>query len=203
MLRSILGINLAQNSESSLQAQIQNIVVAVGLFIFQSVQIFSLCSFGLIFALINKIKLLLTPTVYETEFDAFINTKKGKEIFKKYAKKEWSLENILFYEDVQKYKNITSFKYAQRRSKEICNNFINPGSPLEINLSSHVRRSTQEKVKNIIEYKDGFKIIFDDSIKETKRNMRDTFARILKEEDYKIWKMSSRNIIEENPDTVN
>jgi hypothetical protein len=61
--------------------------------------------FGVIVVCFQKIQKRSKSNVYESVFDALINDKKGKEIFKRYSRSEWSLENILFFEDVERYKN--------------------------------------------------------------------------------------------------
>jgi uncharacterized protein YeaO (DUF488 family) len=66
-----------------------------------------------------------------------------------------------------------------------------------VNLSAEVRKTAKYKVKNFKEFKEGFKNIFDDAIKETKRNMRDTYARIRRTLEYQHWKSSSKALVEE------
>jgi hypothetical protein len=104
------------------------------------------------------------------------------------------LENILFYEQIDKYKKIKVSKVSKKRANEILVNFIEVGSVLEVNLAADVRKSTKNKILNFS--KDDFKDIFDDAIKETKRNMRDTFARIRKTEEFQNWKNFSKVVIE-------
>eukprot|EP01080_Neovahlkampfia_damariscottae_P002022 gene2022-1529_t len=176
-----------------------------GIVIFRSIglsfiQIFTVTAFsavGLVLAIISWIKMkFFQKKVYDSEFDAFVSTKSGKDIFKKYAKIEWSLENILFFEEIGKYEKIPSKKHAQRRSKEIVQNYIMTGSPLEVNLSHDVRKNTMKKVDNFDEYKEVYQSIFNDALKETKRNMRDTFTRISVTKDYLIWKETSKVLID-------
>eukprot|EP01080_Neovahlkampfia_damariscottae_P010221 gene10221-2641_t len=140
----------------------------------------------LLIVLFQKIIKCTRSTKYDSEFEALINDKKGKEIFKKYAKAEWSLENILFYEDVQTYLNSPTIKYAKRRSTEILNNYIELGSTLEVNISADVRKPLLNKLKNFDDNSDQYLFIFDKSLQEVKRNMRDTFSRIPGSE-FKSW----------------
>ena len=46
------------------------------------------------------------PKIYENEFDAFINTKKGSELFKKFARKELSSENIYIMKKLKNSKKL-------------------------------------------------------------------------------------------------
>jgi hypothetical protein len=169
------------------------VVVFMAIF-FQIFIMFVLISVGLVSSIVSFIKRKREPEIFDNEFDAFINTKKGREIFKKFAKQEWSLENILFYEQIDKYKKIKVSKVSKKRANEILVNFIEVGSVLEVNLAADVRKSTKNKILNFS--KDDFKDIFDDAIKETKRNMRDTFARIRKTEEFQNWKNFSKVVIE-------
>jgi hypothetical protein len=185
-----------QDPIDSLRGEIISIIQSMLLIGFEFMLIMIFCCVGLILSIISFIKRKLQPKIFDSEFDAFINTKKGKEIFREFAKKEWSSENIQFFEQVEKYKKIWNSKFAEKRAKEIVQNYVEVGSPLEVNLSGDVRKTTKYKVNNFKEFKEGYKIIFDDAIKETKRNMRDTFARIRKTTEFEDWKNSSKVLIE-------
>jgi hypothetical protein len=181
---------------TSLRSEIISIVQSIILIALELLVLFALTCVGLLFAMISFVKRKLQKPIFETEFDAFISTKNGIETFKIFAKKEWSMENVQFYEQVEKYKKIWNFKFAEKRAMEIFKNFVEAGSPLEVNLSSEVRKQTKMKVYDFKDYKEGYKIIFDDAIKETKRNMKDTFSRIVKTEEFNKWKSSSKVLIE-------
>jgi hypothetical protein len=121
--------------------------------------------FGVIVVCFQKIQ-KSKYNVYESVFDALINDKKGKEIFKRYSRSEWSLENILFFEDVERYKECPTFKLAKRRAAEILKNYILQGSPLEVNISGEIRKTLIKKLNNMDDHE------FDKSIEEVRRNMR-------------------------------
>jgi hypothetical protein len=159
--------------------------------------IYTLCfgCFGVIIVCIQKIQKRKRSKVYESVFDALINDKKGKEIFKRYSKSEWSMENILFFEDVEKYKECPTFKLAKRRSAEISKNYLIPGSPLEVNISGDIRKTLLKKLNNIDAHEPEYLTIFDKSIEEVRRNMRDTFSRIPRTE-LNEWAKNSKIKIE-------
>eukprot|EP01080_Neovahlkampfia_damariscottae_P012171 gene12171-5661_t len=73
-------------TETSNQLRFSTLVIVV--FIAEITLILTLYSIGLLYAIINKIKQVIRPRIFDSEFEAFVNTKQGKEIFKKYAKKE-------------------------------------------------------------------------------------------------------------------
>jgi hypothetical protein len=196
---ALLFVNerLPTQAVDSPRGELLGIILSVALISIELFIMIVLGSIPLTLAIISFCKRRLQPIIYDSEFDAFINTKKGRELFKKYAKKEWSLENILFFEQVEKYKKIWIFKLANKRAKEIVETYVEFNSPLEVNLSAEVRKTAKYKVKNFKEFKEGFKNIFDDAIKETKRNMRDTYARIRRTLEYQHWKSSSKALVEE------
>jgi hypothetical protein len=196
---ALLFVNerLPTQAVDSPRGELLGIILSVALILIELFIMIVLGSIPLTLAIISFCKRRFQPVIYDSEFDAFINTKKGRELFKKYAKKEWSLENILFFEQVEKYKKIWIFKLASKRAKEIVETYVEFNSPLEVNLSAEVRKTAKYKVKNFKEFKEGFKNIFDDAIKETKRNMRDTYARIRRTLEYQHWKSSSKALVEE------
>jgi hypothetical protein len=181
---------------TSLRGEIISIIQSLILIGIEILIMFALTCVGLIFAILSFIKRKSQKPIYETEFDAFISTKNGIETFKIFAKKEWSMENIQFFEQVEKYKKIRNIKFAEKRAVEIFQNYVEVNSPLEVNLSSDVRKQTKTKVNHFQEYKEGYRNIFDDAIKETKRNMRDTFSRIVKTKEFNQWKSSTKVLIE-------
>ena len=203
IILNVLTIRVTVSQVNSLRGELSGISLALFTIFMEWFVILAMGGIPLLFAIVSVIRRKLQPIVYDTEFDAFINSKEGKQIFKKYAKKEWSLENILFYEEVEKFKKIWSMKYAKKRAEEISRNYIEVGSTLEVNMSGESRRTTIKKVKNFKQYKDEYKTIFDDAIKETKRNMRDTYSRIKRTLEFSIWQKSSKAMSQiDNSDTV-
>eukprot|EP01080_Neovahlkampfia_damariscottae_P010407 gene10407-2936_t len=151
--------------------------------------------FGIFIFAFQWIRKKRRKNTYSNEFDAMINDPKGRKIFKRYSQAEWSLENILYYEEVMNYLQSPSIKFAKRLSQEILNNFIQSGAPLEVNLSGSVRRPLIQKLNNFDDYAANYLNIFNDSIEEVKRNMRDTFSRIPQNE-LKTWITSSQVKVE-------
>jgi hypothetical protein len=180
---------------TSLRGQIVGSIQSVLLIVLEIFLLFALSSIGLFLSIISSIKRRFQPKIYDSEFDAFINSNKGKEIFKKFSKSEWSPENLEFYSQVEKYVKIKNLKHAEKRANEIVKNYVKDGAPLEVNLSGPVRKGVVERVKNFKELKDKVKI-FDDAMVETKRNMRDTFGRLRRTLAFQEWSKSSKSIVE-------
>jgi hypothetical protein len=170
-------------------------------FMFFIIEIFLLiatCAVGLTLSIISIIKERLRTPVFDSEFEAFVNTKEGIHVFKEYAKSEWSTENILFFEDILKFKEMKKFKAAKRQAFQMNLNFVEIGSPLEVNLSGDVRRLTKKRIENFKDHKNDFHEIFDEAMKETKRNMRDTFSRVTGTRKYLEWKNKTKVVIDES-----
>jgi hypothetical protein len=185
---------------------ISSITLTLCFFLFEMGLLVTSCGIGLLLAIISFIKSKTRNTrVFETEFVAFINTKDGIRIFKEYSKKEWSTENVLFFEEVLKYQQIKKFKNAQKHALHIKDSYLEMGSPFEVNLSADVRKFTKTKVEELqTRVSDSnYLSIFDEAMKETKRNMSDTFARIRHTPEFKEWKSTSNVIIEDKPASVN
>jgi hypothetical protein len=186
--------------------QTQSIILAVAYFFFEIGLLVASCGVGLILAIISFIKSKTRNSlVFDSEFVAFINTKEGIRIFKEYSKKEWSSENVLFFEDVMKYKQIKKFKLAQKHALHIKDSYIEIGSPFEVNLSGDARKLTKTKVEELQtrDSDSNFSNIFEEAMKETKRNMKDTFGRIRQTSEFKEWKEKSNVIIEDKPEVMN
>jgi hypothetical protein len=64
---------------------------------------------------------------------------------------------------------------------------------MEVNLSGEVRKLLISMINNFENQKNQNEI-FDESIKEAKRNMRDTFSRINHGSEYKKW-LESNNVV--------
>jgi ABC-type multidrug transport system fused ATPase/permease subunit len=178
---------------NSLRGEITGVIFAFMITLTEWIALFALCFVVVFLAMLSfcKRRKSKKSQIFESEFDVFINTSQGIEIMKTYAQKDWSLENVLFFEDVLNYQKIKSTKYARKRAFQILENYIELGSPLKVNLSSNVRKSTKDKVENFVDFKDFHKSIFNDAIKETKLNMEVTFKRIKDTTEYQDWKENS------------
>jgi hypothetical protein len=175
-----------------------NYLEVIMFFLIETFLLIATCAVGLTLSIISIIKKRLRTPVFDSEFEAFVNTKEGIHVFKEYAKSEWSTENILFYEDILKFREIKKFKAAKRQAIQMNLNFVEIGSPLEVNLSGDVRRLTKKRIENFQDHKNDFNEIFEEALKETKRNMRDTFSRVTGTRQYQQWKNNTKVVIEDS-----
>jgi hypothetical protein len=159
------------------------------------------CSVGLIYSIISYFKSRNEPQTFDDEFIAFVNTKDGMKLLKKYSKLEWSSENVLFYEEILKFKQIKKPKTALKVAQRLKINYIESGSPLELNLSGDVRKLTIQNLSRLDSSNDisAYSDLFEGCLRETKRNMRDTYTRVRKTEEFKKWRNSSNVVVIETP----
>jgi hypothetical protein len=95
--------------------------------------------------------------------------------FKLFATKEYCVENVLFFEEVQEYKHLESSE-RQLRAKEMLDQFFDEDSINEINCSRN------EKVRLFQEYKDFKEDLFDATLSEMMITFYDMFERFQKSE---------------------
>jgi hypothetical protein len=94
--------------------------------------------------------------------------------FKTHLKKEWSSENIIFYEEIEEYKKL-DFEERKTKANGIISQFFNPLSIYEINTSNILKQQVKENLE--------FASIdlFDDIICDLMTNMlSDSFKRFKK-----------------------
>lgn len=66
----------------------------------------------------------------------------GVSVFGAFLRSEFSEENLQFYLACEQYKHSSNNFSLQRRGRDICNTYILPGSPREVNLDSKTRDLT-------------------------------------------------------------
>lgn len=103
-----------------------------------------------------------------------IKDRKSRRFFKLYASKEFSVENILFWEEVQKYK---ASKNKKQHAEQILQNFLSRDAIYELNIN----RKLIEKVKEKLEKEGPTTTLFDKVVLEIETTvMQDTYGRFRK-----------------------
>jgi hypothetical protein len=118
---------------------------------------------------------------YDTLAKAF-SKKNIYNKFRKFCENEWSLENILMYEDVLKYEKLEEID-RREFSKRIFSVYMNGKlSELEVNLPGAICRDVKEKIDNLaVELTSN---LFDEAMMMVKNNLSDTYARFIISDDY-------------------
>ncbi|GBG26523.1 Regulator of G-protein signaling 12 [Hondaea fermentalgiana] len=134
-------------------------------------------------------------------FDQALNRPDFKQVFSQYLASEFSMENMLFLDAVQRYKN--SFRNAAEdaaretavRAVELYNTFLKDNSMLEVNVSSEQKRSVREQLQPFLGAIDSADVelppemdIFDVCEEEIKKLlMTDSFPRFLRSPLFDEW----------------
>eukprot|EP01080_Neovahlkampfia_damariscottae_P009845 gene9845-2168_t len=109
---------------------------------------------------------------------------KVKRKFKKFCEKEWSLENLLLFDEIEKFSKIKNKRKKVSKMKEIYTMFFSEQSNLEVNIDFKTRGKLDETMKNL-SVDTNIDAVFEETLNEIKRNLRDTMNRFLFSEDFK------------------
>ncbi|CAF0941388.1 unnamed protein product [Adineta ricciae] len=105
----------------------------------------------------------------------------GRDYFWKFLDKEYSSENLRFYEACIQLRFHTPQKDVLNRVKEIYNEFLSPGAYYSINIDQRVMNLTKNNMANLPN-----RYTFDEAQDHIFNLMnRDTYARFLRSETYK------------------
>jgi regulator of G-protein signaling len=105
----------------------------------------------------------------------------GRDYFLKFLDKEYSSENLRFYEACIQLRFHTPQKDVLNRVKEIYNEFLSPGAYYSINIDQRVMNFTKNNMVNLAN-----RYTFDEAQDHIFNLMnRDTYARFLRSETYK------------------
>lgn len=74
--------------------------------------------------------------------NVLLSSPSGVSVFGAFLRSEFSEENLQFYLACEQYKHSSNNFSLQRRGRDICNTYILPGSPREVNLDSKTRDLT-------------------------------------------------------------
>jgi hypothetical protein len=86
------------------------------------------------------------PTVNQIEY--FLTVNEGKEHFKQFLVREFSVENLMFYTEVQYYKKIDDDSDLKETAKTINETYVELGAPFEINIDNDIRNQVAEQLKD-------------------------------------------------------
>ncbi|XP_071775263.1 uncharacterized protein LOC139927141 [Centroberyx gerrardi] len=74
--------------------------------------------------------------------NALLASRTGISVFGAFLRSEFSEENLQFYLACEQYRHSSNNFSLQRRAKDICATYIQPGAPREVNLDSKTRELT-------------------------------------------------------------
>ncbi|EFC40914.1 hypothetical protein NAEGRDRAFT_58957 [Naegleria gruberi] len=119
------------------------------------------------------------------KLEDIISDKNLFKILKEYAQKEFSLENILLYENLQQFSHK---KFTRTDLEEIEELFVRNYSKYEVNLPSLTKRKFYEYMKETEKSETlDVKLVKDLIFQEILNNIMDTFSRLQETEEYLKW----------------
>lgn len=126
------------------------------------------------------------------EFDLFLTNKEAKEIFKQFLVREFSVENLMFYTEVQYFKKLTDADEIKETADQIFTTYVTVGAPFEINIPNDIRNIVGSNVQKAPIPVDSFF----ESEKAVYTSMeKESFPRFQKNKLYQNWKNA-------NPDSA-
>lgn len=128
------------------------------------------------------------------EFDFFLSNKDAKEIFKQFLVREFSVENLMFYTEVQYFKKADA-EEVKETADQIFTTYVTVGAPFEINIPNDIRNVVGTNVqKNPIPLDAFFeaeKAVYNSMEKES-------FPRFQKNKLYQNWKNANPDQAKKN-----
>jgi regulator of G-protein signaling len=83
------------------------------------------------------------------KFEYLMENEQGRRLFKEFLVQEYSEENLLFWTEVEKLKDLLYDDEAYRKkSKDVYAEFVESMAPKEINISGTTRRKIAEELEN-------------------------------------------------------
>lgn len=144
--------------------------------------------FGGNILLITLVKWLMErkKVIDPTSIMEVLGDKKGKNMLTSYAEKEWSQENILLYNDIQKYKDL-KLKNQKKRASEIYKTYIVSNAPIEINLPHDIQHKIKDLISSLKDDDEQWAKVFEEAEFEVLKNIKDTFLRFTNTSEFKEW----------------
>jgi len=125
--------------------------------------------------------------------DVLLNDELGHELFVEFAKQEWSIENVMIYDEIQQFNKTFAkfgsdgqFSHTQelyKHTKQIYEKYLATGSVFEVNIDRATCNEVWKKLSSNTWDGDTFKAV---EI-TVKGNLSDTFSRFKETEKYKIY----------------
>lgn len=101
------------------------------------------------------------------------------DLLKEFAKSEWSVENVLVYDDIVEYEK----EISKEKASNIIYQYLTSGAPLQVNLPKREIDPIIEKMN-----KDEIDIHLFEGIKQTLiQNLMDTYSRFIYSSDYESY----------------
>lgn len=121
-------------------------------------------------------KTISNATIEQNDLEQLLSNQRFIAVFKPYCKSELALENILFFEEVMRFKktSASNLQQLQIHADQIVRSFIDTATSFwELNISSTIRQQVMKKVNDPLLDTSAF----DAALAECKMLLLDTFTR--------------------------
>ena len=134
------------------------------------------------------------------EIEKILSDEIGRFYLKVHATNEYSVENILIYEEIANFKGMPlqqDFKLENqiKKAHEIYNNFLTPDSIMQLNITDELASDYQERIKKLDETKDkkiDLTDFFEDLMIEIRTGvLKDTYSRFKQSRYFEDFKNGS------------
>jgi hypothetical protein len=123
-------------------------------------------------------------SLIEDNINVLIANPNVKKAFRLYCEKEWSLENLLLFEEIDEIPRLRSNSKKISKINFICESYFSKDSEKEVNIDFETRNILKKKLENV-ELNSNLDDFFDEVEKVIKRNLRDSMNRFLFSEEFK------------------
>jgi len=79
-------------------------------------------------------------------FSSFLEKPVARELFKKYLMSEFSVENILFYEEVDVFKGTADTSLIPQKAKDIIATYILEDAERQVNISDKIKKEIDSRI---------------------------------------------------------
>ena len=146
--------------------------------------------------ILNRIKscFVKKQTKFIDQLEAIFLNPETKELFIEYAKYEFSIENILLYDEIKNYQNLNDKQRSKQANKIFLKYLNGEFSELEVNIPKRYTKPVRMHIdsKEIPDWD-----IFEQILQITKENLSDTFSRFILSNEMENY-TKTRQIVEEN-----
>ncbi|XP_028819666.1 regulator of G-protein signaling 1 isoform X2 [Denticeps clupeoides] len=84
---------------------------------------------------------------WATSLNRLLDSRAGVAVFGAFLRSEFSEENLQFYLACEQYQQSSHNFSLHRRARDICDTYIKPGAPREVNLDSKTREVTLQRLQ--------------------------------------------------------
>jgi hypothetical protein len=126
--------------------------------------------------------------VLEDNISTLIGNPLVKRGFKIFCEKEWSIENLLLFDEIEGIQKLKTNSQKISKIKEICYVYFSKESELEVNVDYLTREKIMKNLSEINEEKN-LDTFFEDLENIIKRNLRDSMNRYLFSDEFKELKV--------------